>query len=173
MKIRKGFIATLVIGLICLCFVGAPVSAAKVETLQVEATNYVVSSQWLPVGDEEGHVIGLQQREGEAVLSSGETAKYTAVSNFDSRRGKGGTATGYTKFVFVDESMIVFSWTADFFRDKDGLTCSKGEGTIIMGAGRFAGITGKSVFSGKQLQPASLDPKLTSIANATITYTLP
>lgn len=53
------------VGIVCLFFPVNLISASAIETLQVEATSYVVSSQWVPVGDEAGHVIGVQQREGD------------------------------------------------------------------------------------------------------------
>lgn len=157
------------------CLLPAPAIAATApQTLQVEATSYVVSSQWLPVGDEAGHVIGIQQREGEVILSNGETARYSTVSTFDARRGKeGGTSQGYSKFIFMDESLILFSWTASISREQDGLTSNQGQGIIIKGTGRFEGIIGTSAFSGKQLKPAAEDPGLTAVQHAAITYTLP
>lgn len=149
------------------------VSAETKHSLQVEATSYVVSSQWLPVGDEAGHLIGMQQREGEAVFSNNETATYSTVSTFDSRRSTGGSAQGYSKFTFTDGSLILFSWTAEITRTKDGLPFNQGKGTIIKGTGRFEGIKGGSVFTGQQLKPAAEDPKLTAGQSATISYTLP
>lgn len=150
----------------------ACIAATAPQTLQVEATSYSVSSQWLPVGDEAGHVIGMAQREGAAVLS-GETATYSTVSTFDARRGsKMGTSQGYSKFTFEDGSVILFSWTAEMTREQDGLPANQGQGIIIKGTGRFEGIAGTSAFSGKQLKPAAEDPKLTTVQHATITYTL-
>ncbi|MDF2634740.1 MAG: hypothetical protein K0R78_1614 [Pelosinus sp.] len=166
-------VMTILVGIIWLFTPIALVSAEAEQTLQVEATNYVISSQWLPVGDEAGHVIGMNQREGEGVFSNGETAKYSVISTFDARRSKGGIAQGYSKFTFDDGSLIIFSWTTEFARSQEGLPFNQGQGTIIAGTGRFAGITGVSAFSSKQLKPASEDPKLTMVANATITYTLP
>lgn len=161
---------------LCIAYVFSPADAGAAtapQTLQVEATSYSVSVQWLPVGDEAGHVIGIQQREGEAVLSCGETAQYSTVSTFDARRGsKAGTSQGYSKFTFADGSLILFSWTAEITREQDGLTANYGQGTIIKGTGRFAGIAGTSVFSGKQLKPAADEPKLTTVQTATITYVL-
>lgn len=154
----------------------AQMSVASAETeqsWQVEATSYIVSSQWLPVGDEAGHAIGMQQREGEATFSNGETAKYSTVSTFDSRRSKGGTSQGYSKFTFQDGSSIILSWAAEIIRNQDGLPFNQGQGTIIGGAGRFEGIKGRSVFSGKQLKAAAEDAKLTALQQATIYYTLP
>jgi hypothetical protein len=169
-KISFGALMTILMGVIWLCLPVTPVAAQTTQTLQVKAT-ITSSSQWLPVGDEDGHVIGMGKGEGEAVLSNGETAKYSNVSTFDPRRGKGGTSEGYTRFIFSDGSGIVFYWTARITVGQDGLSSSEGEGIITKGTGRFEGIEGTSVFSSKvQL---SQDSKRITVADATITYTLP
>lgn len=166
-------VLTILIGMIWSITPMVTASAEIAHSLQVEATSQVVSSQWFAAGDEAGHVIGTQQRDGEAVFSNGETAKYSTVSTFDSRRNKGGTAQGYSKFTFDDESLIIFSWTAELTRTPEGLPFNQGRGTIIKGTGRFEGIQGGSMFSGQQLKSATDDPKLTAGQSATITYTLP
>ncbi|MEW6533356.1 MAG: hypothetical protein AB1473_21165 [Thermodesulfobacteriota bacterium] len=143
------------------------------QTLQVKVTHYAVSSQVLPAGDEEAHVIGMGKREGEAQFSNGETAKYSTVFTFDAYRGKPVPSRGYTKFEFNDGASFSLSWESKTVPDKDGLAATSGQGTIIKGVGRFNGIKGSAVYSGKELKPASEDPKRTTVTNATITYTLP
>jgi hypothetical protein len=56
------------------------------------ATHVAVATTILPVGDENGHILGVGRREGTATLSNGETAAYYNVGTFDIRPGKGGTA---------------------------------------------------------------------------------
>ncbi|WP_378952865.1 hypothetical protein [Pelosinus sp. sgz500959] len=171
MKISKlSIVMTIWVGILWLC---TPVWAETQHSLQVEATSYIISSQWLPAGDEAGHAIGMAKREGEGVFSNGETAKYATVSTFDSRRTTGGIAQGYSTFTFVDGSQIIFSWKSEIGRTQDGLPYNQGHGTILKGTGRFEGIRGISDFSGQQLKPAADDPKLTTGQKATITYILP
>lgn len=171
---KRNVLMSVFVGIICLLSWSTQVLAATTQTVQVDATSYVVSTQWFPVGDEAGHTVGIQQREGEAVFDTGETAKYYTVSTFDSRRGQaGGTSQGYSRFTFADESVIMFSWRAEIGRTPEGLSTNQGQGTIIKGTGRFQGITGESVFSGGQLKPAAEDTKLTAGQKATITYMLP
>lgn len=143
--------------------------------MQFEVTNYIVSAEWIPVGDEEGHVMGIQKREGRAVLSSGEKAGYSFVGTFDIPKGEDGKANGYTKLDFDDGSLIMLSWTSGLplINGIGELPYNKGEGKIIKGTGRFQDIKGTSVFSGRQLRPASEDPKYTAVANVMITYTHP
>ena len=174
MKISKfPILMTILVGILWLCTPGVTVWAETQHSLQVEATSYIVSSQWLPAGDEAGHAIGMQKREGEGVFSNGETAKYSTVSTFDSRRSTGGMAQGYSTFTFADGSLIIFSWKAEITRNQDGLPFNQGQGSILKGTGRFEGIKGISDFSGQQLKPAAEDPKLTASQKATIAYTLP
>lgn len=171
---RKSLVVVAMLVCVISLFASAAIVSASSHTLQVEATSCVVTSQWLPVGDEAGHVVGVQQREGEAVFSNGETAKYYTVSTFDAKRGKeAGSSQGYSKFVFADDSFIMFSWKSDITRDETGLSHNKGQGNIISGSGRFNGITGISEFSGRQLKPTSEDPKGITLQNAIITFELP
>lgn len=168
--IRITMLAVILLGTSWLSAPTAPALTGATQTVQVEAT-ITSSSEWLPVGDEAGHVIGMGKGEGVAAFSDGATAKYSNVSTFDTRQGKGGTSQGYTKFTFDGGSCIFFSWTAELTLDKNGLPSSAGKGTIIKGTGRFEGIKGTSIFSSKvKILP---DSKHIAISNATITYTLP
>lgn len=169
MRLRRWVSVMILIGLVVVCSFAF---AQPRQTLEVEATSWIVSSQGLPVGDEAGHSIGIQKREGSAVFRDGQTAQYSTVSNFDFRRGRGGTSSGYSKFTFDDGSTLIFSWTAAITVGADGLSLNKGKGTIIQGTGKFAGIKGTSVFSGRQLKPAAEGPKGTAVQQATIQYTL-
>jgi hypothetical protein len=154
----------------CFIWLSSPVALASesVSSFQVETTSYFVSTERLPVGDEKGHFIGLGKREGEAIFPNGETAKYLNIYTLDFRL-VGGTATGYSKFIFDDDSTIICSWTAEI-PIANGLFSKQGEGTIVKGTGRFEGLKGTTVLTGKQLKPASQDPKLT--ATTTYTFTL-
>lgn len=169
MKRGKGYWWGLLLGVLWLALPIAA-EAATNHTLQVEAT-ISSTSQWAPVGDEDGHVIGMSKGEGEAVLSNGEMAHYSNVSTFDTRRGLGGNSEGYTRFTFDDGSTIFFYWTARITIGANGLSASNGEGTMTVGTGRFAGIEGSSVFTSQAKILA--DGKRVTVANATLTYTLP
>ncbi len=142
-----------------------PAAAAEPTTFQADTTSWLGSAQWLPVGDSPGHAIGLQKREGDAVLSSGETAKYSNIFTLDFRQGKGGTAVGYSTFTFADGSTIMFSWTCDI-TVANAMFAKEGQGTLLKGTGRFADLQGTATFEGRQLKPQSEDPKVT----ATTTY---
>lgn len=164
---------SLLTGIICSGYIVSPSTAGTTKILGVKVTHYMVSASNFSVGDEEGHFVGIGQREGEAAFDNGETARYSNVFTFDARRGKVLPSKGYSKFIFNDGSWFALSWEAETTIDNDGLLFSKGQGTIISGAGRYKGIIGGAVFSGKELKPASQDPRRTAVMDATITCTLP
>ncbi|MBI5593272.1 MAG: hypothetical protein HY881_22655 [Deltaproteobacteria bacterium] len=56
----------------------------------------------------------------------------------------------FSVFAFDDGSCVFLSWKAETTADKDGLPTSDGQGIIVKGIGRFEGIKGTSVFSGKE-----------------------
>ncbi|MEW6530126.1 MAG: hypothetical protein AB1473_04765 [Thermodesulfobacteriota bacterium] len=153
--------------------IGYPAAPAEAETLKAKVTNYSVKLEYVPAGDVQGHVIGLDVREGNAVFDDGQTAKYAMVSTFDFMAGKGGTTNGYTKMTFKDDTFITFKWAANAGIDPDKLSTSKGTGTILGGGGRYKGIKGSVSFAGKGTKPASEDPKREMVIDAVIDYTLP
>ena len=163
-----GFIAVM---MMTVC-IGSPASPAHAETLKAKVTNYSVKLEFVPAGDVQGHVIGLNTREGSAVFEDGQRARYSMVSTFDYTAGKGGTTNGYTKMTFKDDSFIMFKWNADAGIGPDKLPTSKGTGTIIGGGGRYKGIKGTVSFEGKRTKPTSEDAKREMVVHAVINYTL-
>jgi hypothetical protein len=150
-------------------WIGSPAAA---ETLKAKVTNYSVKLEYVPAGDVQGHVVGLNTREGKCVFQDGQTADYAMASTFDHMAGKGGISKGYTKMTFKDDSSIVFKWEADAGIGPDKLPTSKGTGTIIGGGGRYKGIKGTASFAGKRTKPNSEDPKREMVIDAVIDYTL-
>lgn len=172
----KNKLAVLVLTLTCIACFGLVTSSVIAETtasLDVKVVNYILSTSNFTAGDDPGHFIGTGQREGEASFSNGETARYSNVFTYDVYLGKALPSKGYTKFLFNDGSWFALSWECVTVMDKDGLPLSKGEGIIIKGDGRYKGIKGKAVFSGKEQKPAAQDPRRTAFMNATVNYTLP
>ena len=168
--VKTGSIILLAVTLLLLGTVAAGAQSTT-HTLSVDTTSHLVSSEWLPVGDVDGHVIGLQKREGTAICNTGESAVYQNILTLDFWRGKGGTATGYSTFTFKDGSTLLFSWETTITVE-NGLFSKQGAGKIMSGTGRFAGVTGTAVFTGQQLQPAALDSMLTATTRYIINYTM-
>jgi len=160
-------------GLVWVWFPISPTSAETAVTLDLKVRDYEVSSVPLPAGDEEGHFIGVSQREGEAVSSHAGKAKYSTVFTFESRRGQVVRSKGYAKLSYDDGSWISLDLSSETSAKMDGLLSTRGHGTIIKGGGRFKGIIGGAVFSGKELRPVSQDPKRTMDMNLTLFYKLP
>lgn len=156
------------VGLVWLGFSFSHATAETAGPLQIKVTDYAVSSMQLPVEDGEGHFIGIGQREGEAVFSNQEKAKYSAVFSFDGLLSK-----GYAKFAFDDGSWFSMAWSSEMTPEMDGRLSVRGQGTIRKGGGRFKGIMGGAIFSGKELKPASQDPKRSMDTNVTLIYRLP
>lgn len=174
MKGMKLALAALVVmALTCGGLGVAPAVAGRAAVLEVKVTHRAVSQSSFHAGDDERHFIGVGQREGEAVFNTGETARYSNVFTFDAYPGRPVPSEGYTKFLFADGSWFALSWQARTVTGKDGLSVSEGQGTILKGTGRYEGIKGTAVFSGRELRPASQDPGRTTVMNATITCTLP
>jgi hypothetical protein len=153
-------------------WVGFAVSLARAETLKAKVTNYSVKLEYVPAGDVEGHVIGLNTRVGKAVFEDSQVADYLMASTFDFTLGKGGITNGYTKMTFRDNSFIMFKWRADAGIGPNRLPTSKGTGTITGGGGRFKGIKGMVSFSGKRTKPTSEDPKREMVVDAVLNYRL-
>jgi hypothetical protein len=166
MNIRKSA-ALLLAGIIILCSPAMPVSAEAAKSMKVHVIHYPVAVTLLPVGDEEGHALGLTRREGQGESDDGEKAKYSTVFSFDVRRGKGGSIEGYTRFDFADGSRIFIAWTAWSTVDKAGVSSSEGQGRIVAGTGRFANIEGTCSFTAKEAKSGAI------VAEAVISYTLP
>lgn len=166
MNLKAALVIPLVCAVACLCTPPVTAEAAS-HTLRLQVTHVAVATTILPVGDESGHILGVARREGTATLSNGETAAYYNVGTFDIRRGKGGDCEGYTKLTFADGSTIVLAWTTPAPADSPNSSPTPGQGTIIAGSGRFAGIEGTAAFTGKETKPGAIS------AEATITYTLP
>lgn len=171
--VKLALAALLVMGLLCAGFAVPWAVAGTEAVLEVKVTHRAVSQSSFHAGDDERHFVGVGQREGEAVFNNGETARYSNVFTFDAYPGKPVPSEGYTKFLFADGSWFALSWQARTATGKDVLSVSEGQGTIVKGAGRYKGIKGTAVFSGKELRPASQDPGRTTVMNATITCTLP
>lgn len=142
--------------------------AAETTTVKVKVIMSGPEPTMLPAGDDEGHLVGLGQKAGEAVFSDGRKAKYSNVFVVDFQRGKSASMWGYTKMVFEDSSWLFFKWdSAVVGRDENG-PISKGTGTILMGTGHFQGINGKVEFTNRTLK----NPRGSIEANAVMTYTL-
>ncbi len=145
---------------------------AGAETLKGRTATVVTKDENIPVGDQEGHILGLQTTEGLAFFENGEIAKMRIQLIYDSIRGKGGQAITYATYTFEDGSTIVARTQRLMVRDQSGTLSAKVTSELIKGTGRFEGIKGTGSATGRQFLASKGEPmKITN--DFTWTYTLP
>ena len=174
MAIRRGSIglASVSILVIGICLIGS-VSQATAETLNVKAFSHVTKSEMVPVGDVEGHFIGVLVREGVAVFGNGEWAWMKGAYIRDLIKGAG-TGDSYVTYTFLDKSTITTRRKGTMEGTPAGDTSgSKWSGDIIHGTGRFEGIKGTHTSSSKIFPPEKGEPQGKGLSEGTFVYTLP
>ncbi len=146
---------------------------AGAETLNFKFFSHVTRNEVFPVGDIEGHTVGINVREGAVIFASGELAWMKAINSQDVVKGATTTDQYYT-VTFQDGSTI----TAHT-RIKSEVTspgkggAGKAGGEIVNGTGRFKGIKGTYAAEIKFIprEKDELGPK--ALGDATFNYTLP
>ena len=147
---------------------------AGAETLKIKVSSYSTQVEVIQVGDMEGHIIMPHTRRGLAFFENGDVATYTFWGTADLIKGKG-TADGYTMLTFDDGSTIVYKVKAIWEPGPRGLAVGKGTGEFTKGTGRYEGIKGDLIWSGKYYTSYSKEKGTLgdSVLESTITYTLP
>ncbi len=145
---------------------------AGAETMKCRAAETVTKYDQIPVGDQEGHVLGVQISEGLAFFENGEIAKRRCHSIYDSITGKGSQAIVYSIFTFEDGSTIVTRNERLSSVDKSGKRSAKATSEILKGTGRFEGINGTAAATSKPF-PRTKEESGRNAADITFTYTLP
>ncbi len=146
---------------------------AEAETLKYKSYNYVVKAEDVPVGDVEGHTVGLSIRKAFYVFENGEVATTNSVATRDLIKGAG-TSVQYTTISFADGSTIIIKsqgrggGTASAAQTSGALTSE-----IIKGTGRFEGIKGTQATKLRFLPVEKGEGGPKGIGEGTIAYTLP
>jgi len=146
---------------------------AGAETMNYKSYSYVLKAEDVPVGDVEGHTVGIVMRRAFYVFESGEVATTNSVSTRDLVNGVGSTVQ-YTTINFTDGSTIIIksqgkgSGTATAPQTSGGLTSE-----ILKGTGRFEGIKGTQAAKIRYLPAEKGEGAQKGIGEAIITYTLP
>ncbi len=174
MSIRRGFVGLVimsifVIGGVFLC----SVSQATAETLNYKSFKHVTRAEIVPVGDVEGHAVGVMVREGAAVLPNGEFGWQKVIQSLDLTKGAG-TLQSYLICTFADGSTFIVRTKGTVEASPQGVAAAaKIGGDILHGTGRFQGIKGTHTISAKQLplEKGELGPK--ALTEGTLVYTLP
>ena len=146
---------------------------ARAETMNYRSYSYVLKVEDVPVGDVEGHTVGLVMRNAFYVFESGEVATTNSVATRDLVNGVGSTVQ-YTTINFTDGSTIIIrsqgrgSGTATAAQASGELTSE-----ILKGTGRFEGIKGTQTAKIRYLPVEKGEGAPKGIGEGIITYTLP
>ena len=166
------FIGILLIG----GFLLGSVTQSSAETKNYRVVAQFSRVEYMPVGDIEGHILGMFEFRGLAFID-GEVAVYSGVAYGDFTKGVG-PVHNYVKMIYEDGSTTVSKnqFTSKIAPDGKTALYEDGKGEFIMGTGRFAGIKGSNSFKGKRITPLSPGLKETRgdmFVDGTMTYTLP
>ena len=147
---------------------------AQAETMKCKVARVATKDETMPIGDEEGHMLGMQISEGMAFFENGDVANFKTQSISDRRTGtgKGRQSISYIFFTFEDESSIIIKLDYRAIADPSGKISTKAAGEMIKGTGRFKGIKGTFSSTGKMLPPIKGEAEKYYI-DAILTYTLP
>ena len=144
------------------------------ETMKCRTAGVVTKDETLPVGFEEGHVLGLQITEGLALFENGEIATYRSTLVYDRYDrvvpGKSSQAIGYTIFTFKDGATIVQRFQR--LQGSDKTVPAQVASELIKGTGRFEGIKGSISGTSKRAPEVKGEAKK-YVSDMTFTYTLP
>lgn len=173
MAIRKCFTGLVIVSIVVIgiLFLGS-IRQAGAETLKGRVVLTVTKDETIPVGDEAGHLLGLQIQEGLTFFENGETAKMRNENVYDMMPGKGGQAINYNIWTFEDGSIVINRTQRFMVTDQSGNLSAKITSEFVKGTGRFEGIKGTGSATGKVF-PASKGEAGRFFADFTWTYTLP
>jgi hypothetical protein len=141
------------------------------ETMKCRNAGTAIKDETIPVADEQGHELGLQLGQGLGFFDNGEIAKMTNYNIYD-RTGKGSQVIGYTIYTFDDGSTIITRFQRLVVVDKSGNRSAQVTAELVKGTGRYAGIKGTVVGTGKNFQGNKEEPTR-YFNDITLTYTLP
>jgi hypothetical protein len=172
MAIRRCFIGLAIasIFVIGIWLVGS-VPQVMAETLNFRTFSHVTKREALPLPDAEGHSVGLTIFEGVWIFENGELAWGRSINLWDMTK-EAGTIEDYATVTFQDGSTITHR-TQEATPAGVPLRATKRTGEIIHGTGRFQGIKGTITTSSKRFPPEKGELAGKSLAEGTITYTLP
>jgi hypothetical protein len=150
-----------------------PATQARAETVKIKYSTQFTKREVVPVPGEKGHIVGLYERRGVAIVEN-EVAATAICGTLDGIKKKV-SFQGYTQMTFKDGSTWALTHQGTLVRppgEELGLYKIKGE--FIKGTGRFEGIKGKYSGTGRYITPLTKDEtKGDNWMEITATYTLP
>lgn len=150
-----------------------PVTPAQAETVKYTYTSQLTKVEWILVGDEKGHVLGLYERRGVAIFAD-EVAAITLRGTFEKSKGIV-SFQGYNQVTFADGSTTIVKVQGTHAPSPgEKLDSYEGKGEYVKGTGRFEGIKGTLSLTGRFITPSTKDEtKGDNWIEVTATYTLP
>jgi len=136
-------------------------------TRKYKSINRVMKQERFPIPDVEGHLVGVQVREGVIVYEDGELAWQKVIGIHDLVNGLG-SALRYVTTTFQDGSTIT-----TYYKNNISSGSYPIPGEIIHGTGRFKGIKGTATGTAKILTPEPGETSGKAVSEGTTTYTLP
>ena len=147
------------------------VTRAGAETMKFRWVLFHTKVEVIKVGDVEGHIIGLNDTTGLALLETGEVAVVTERGTADYTKGAG-IHRGYERLTFEDGSTIDLKYEGTTRPDPKGKgSLIKGTLVLYQGSGRYAGIKGEGSYTGRRVAPIGAAAQL--YGDMILTYTLP
>jgi hypothetical protein len=160
--------------LVILALIFGSIMPGYAETMACRTATVVTKDETLPVGYEEGHVLGLQITEGLAFFENGEITNIRTHLIYDRYDkvvpGKSSQAIGYTIFTFADGSTFVQRFQR--LQGTDTKLPAQVASELVIGTGRFEGIMGSASGTSKRAPEIKGEAKR-YVSDLTITYTLP
>jgi len=159
--------------LVGICVISAWVLGAAMqagaETLNYKNYTWVIKGERVPVGDVEGHRVGLDVRGAFYVFENGEVATVNVVATNDYVKDAGPFML-YVTINFPDGSTIMIKSQGTMGA---GHAASEFTSEIIKGTGRFEGIKGTQSAKTNYLPVEPGEAGARGYGEGTITYTLP
>lgn len=157
---RKNKVTISVLGGVGILLIAAlllvPTTQARAETVKYNYTSQLTKVEWIPVGDEKGHILGFIERRGVAFFED-EVAAVTIRCTFEKSKGIV-SFEGYNQLTFKDGSTTMQKIQGTHAPPPgEKLDLYEGKGEYVMGTGRFEGIKGKISFTGRLITPSTKD----------------
>lgn len=143
------------------------VAEVMAETWKVKLIYHTTKMERFPIPDAEGHVVAIAVKEGVKLYDNGELAWHKCVTFSDGIKGVGVTSI-YGTDTFQDGSTM----TTRSKGTSNGPTYQF-TGEIIHGTGRFQGIKGTIMSTGKILPPEAGEIIGKNVGEGSVTFTLP
>ncbi len=172
MATRKSMWVLFGILLISAWVLGSAIQAGA-ETMNYRFYTWVIRGEDVPVGDVEGHMVGIAIRGAFWAFENGEVATITHVATRDLIKGSG-PFMQYVTVNFADGSTIIIKSHGTLGGTAAGALATGGwTSEIIKGTGRFTGIKGTATSKAKYLPIIKGEAGARGYGEGTITYTLP